>query len=268
MIDPAPLMSTPGSAPATSARRPASPPLRRLGQLDVAVLTGEEAIARIDAAIASRARLQVAFVNAHCVNVSMSDPSYTAVMAQMLCLPDGIGVDVGSRMLFGEPFPENLNGTDFLPRFLRETTHELRVGLVGGEPGIVERAAERFGERHPRHRFLAISNGFFSEGQETDQILDWIRLARLDVLLVGIGVPRQERFMAEHVSSREAPVAFGVGALLDFKAGKVARAPTWMRRARIEWVWRLFMEPRRLAKRYLAGNPAFLARIARQRLRK
>ena len=268
MIEPAPLH--PQIGPVASARLslPPSPDLRRLGRLDVAVLTGSQAIARIEAALAQRHALHVAFVNAHCVNVSMSDPDYAALMADMLCLPDGVGVDVGSRMLFGEPFPENLNGTDFLPRFLRETRNELRVGLVGGEPGIVERAAEGFGDRFPRHRFVAVSHGFFAEGMETEQVLDWIRLARLDVLLVGTGVPRQEQFMARHVGAREAPVAFGVGALLDFTAGKVQRAPEWARRWRVEWVWRLMMEPRRLASRYLAGNPAFLARIARQRLRK
>ncbi|RIY00045.1 WecB/TagA/CpsF family glycosyltransferase [Aureimonas flava] len=268
MTDPAPAL--PSTDTPAKARRRAGVALtvRRLGGLDVAVITGADAVARIDAALAERKPLHVAFVNAHCVNVSVSDPAYGAVMADMLCLPDGIGVDVGSRMLFGEPFPENLNGTDFLPRFFAETRFELRVGLVGGVPGVVDRAAARFGERFPRHRFLAISHGFFSEGQETEQLLHWIRLARLDVLLVGIGVPRQEQFLALHVGAREAPVAFGVGALLDFTAGKVARAPAWVRRLRIEWVWRLLMEPRRLAKRYLAGNPAFLARIARQRIRK
>jgi exopolysaccharide biosynthesis WecB/TagA/CpsF family protein len=268
MIDPAP--KRPAAGTPVKVRQTTETPAvtRRLGGLNVAAVTGAEAIARIEAALAARKRLQIAFVNAHCVNVSVTDADYSAVMAQMLCLPDGIGVDVGSRMLFGEPFPENLNGTDFLPRFFSETRFELRVGLVGGEPGVVDRAAERFGERFPRHRFLAVSHGFFSEGPETEQILDWIRLARLDVLLVGIGVPRQELFIARHVGAREAPVSFGVGALLDFTAGKVARAPAWVRRMRLEWVWRLLMEPRRLAKRYLAGNPVFLARIARQRIRK
>ncbi|MBB3936463.1 WecB/TagA/CpsF family glycosyltransferase [Aureimonas phyllosphaerae] len=268
MIDPAPIQPAAGKPVVIRKRADAQTPVRRLGGLDVAVVTGVDAIARIDAAIASRQRLQIAFVNAHCVNVSMTDADYAAVMSEMLCLPDGIGVDVGSRMLFGEPFPENLNGTDFLPRFFGETQGELRVGLVGGEPGIVDRAAERFGERFPQHRFIAVSHGFFAEGEETERLLDWIRLARLDVLLVGIGVPRQERFLARHVGVREAPVAFAVGALLDFTAGKVARAPAFVRRLRIEWIWRLLMEPRRLARRYLAGNPAFLARIARQRLRK
>lgn len=268
MIDPAPILPATNATAKLRERSVATPAVRRLGGLDVAVITGADAIARIDTALAGRQRLQIAFVNAHCVNVSVSDPDYSTVMAQMLCLADGIGVDVGSRMLFGEPFPENLNGTDFLPRFFAETQFELRIGLVGGEPGIVDRAAERFGERFPRHRFLAVAHGFFAEGEETEQILDWIRLARLDVLLVGIGVPRQEQFLARHVGAREAPVAFGVGALLDFTAGKVVRAPQWVRRLRIEWVWRLVMEPRRLAKRYLAGNPVFLARIARQRIHK
>ncbi|WP_279481956.1 WecB/TagA/CpsF family glycosyltransferase [Aureimonas sp. SK2] len=268
MIEPAPLPQVAEAVVPVPHVAPAPLPVRRLGALDVVVATGEEVISRIDAALAERTRLAVAFVNAHCVNVSLADAAYSAVMADMLCLADGVGVDVGSRMLYGEPFPENLNGTDFLPRFLKETRHTLRVGIVGGEPGIADRAAERFGETFPQHRFIAAAHGYFSEGTETDQVLDWIRLSRLDVLLVGIGVPRQELFIARHIGEREAPVSFAVGALLDFTAGKVARAPAFVRRIRVEWVWRLMIEPRRLAKRYLAGNPAFLARIARQRLRK
>ncbi|WP_244631222.1 WecB/TagA/CpsF family glycosyltransferase [Aureimonas sp. ME7] len=239
-----------------------------MGGLRIAAITGDETIRMIEAAIEGRTGLHVAFVNAHCVNVAAESDGYREAMADMLCLPDGIGVDIGSRMLFGEPFPENLNGTDFLPRFFGAAKGSLRVGLVGGEPGIVERAALGFGERFEQHRFIAISDGYFEPGKETANVLDWIRLARVDVLLVGTGVPRQELFMAAHIGAREAPVSFAVGALLDFTAGKVVRAPAWMRRWRMEWVWRLVLEPRRLAKRYIAGNPAFLARIARQRIEK
>lgn len=271
MITSLPLVDPAGAT--APALRPAAPEpqsavaasgLRRIGRLDVAAITGDEALAIIELSIEARSELHVAFVNAHCVNVAAGDERYAATMRNFLSLPDGIGVDLGSRMLFGEPFPENLNGTDFVPFVLERAARDLRVALIGGEPGIVETAAERLAERFPRHRFLPIQHGYFSAGEATEAVLALLRLVQADIVLVGLGVPRQENFIAETITAREVPVAIAVGAFLDFSAGKVPRAPPAVRRMRSEWLWRLALEPRRLAQRYVAGNPAFLLRMARQ----
>ncbi|WP_082666367.1 WecB/TagA/CpsF family glycosyltransferase [Aureimonas sp. AU4] len=240
--------------------------LRRIGGLSVAAVDGDTAVAAVLEAMRTRMGLRVTFANAHCVNVSLEDADYREAMEGTLCLPDGIGVDLGSRLLFGEPFPENLNGTDFVPRLLAAAAEPLRVALVGGEPGVAERAAQRFAERFPQHRFTAVSHGFFQEGDQAEGVAALLRALKPDLLLVGLGVPRQEMFLHRHVGAREAAVAMGVGALLDFTAGKVARAPALVRRLRAEWVWRLLLEPRRLARRYIRGNPAFLLRVARQKI--
>jgi exopolysaccharide biosynthesis WecB/TagA/CpsF family protein len=240
--------------------------LRRIGALSVAAVDGNTAVAAIQEAMRTRMGLCVTFANAHCVNVSLEDATYREAMEGTLCLPDGIGVDLGSRLLFGEPFPENLNGTDFVPRLLEATAEPLRVALVGGEPGVAEQAAIRFGERFAQHRFTAVSHGYFDGDDQAEGVAALLRALSPDLLLVGLGVPRQELFLRRHVGAREASVAMGVGALLDFTAGKVVRAPPLMRRLRVEWVWRLMQEPRRLARRYLRGNPAFLLRVARQKI--
>lgn len=240
--------------------------LRRIGALSVAAVDGGTAIAAIQEAIRTRMGLRVAFANAHCVNISLEDASYREAMEGTLCLPDGIGVDLGSRLLFGEPFPENLNGTDFVPRLLGATAEPLGVALVGGEPGIAEQAARRFAVRFPQHRFTAVSHGYFTGPDQGEGVAALLRALQPDLLLVGLGVPRQEMFLRQHIGAREAGVAMAVGALLDFTAGKVVRAPALVRRLRAEWVWRLLQEPGRLAGRYLRGNPVFLLRVARQRI--
>ena len=226
-----------------------------------------EAAERIARAVRERSPLHVAFANAHCVNVAAKEADYRAALGGFLVLSDGVGVDIASRWLHGAPFPENLNGTDFVPRLLAESGEGWRVGLLGGAPGVASEAAARFAERFGQHLFLPVRDGFFAAGPETEALRETLRGFELDILLVATGVPRQELFIARHVGVREAPVAIAVGALLDFAAGRVSRAPALVRRLRVEWVWRLVQEPRRLFARYLLGTPLFFARVLAERMR-
>lgn len=238
-------------------------PTRRIGTLDIAVLDEDAALLRCRDALTTPGLTRLAFANAHCVNLAARDASYRACLSRFLVLPDGIGVDLGSRLLHGIPFPANLNGTDFVPRLLQADGPALRLALIGGEPGIADTAGKRLAERFPRHRIVFSSDGFFKDAASVASAL---RAAEADLVLVALGVPRQERFIAEVLRDGDARLAIGVGALLDFIAGKVPRAPETVRRARLEWAYRLAVEPRRLARRYLLGNPAFLVRVVRQKL--
>jgi N-acetylglucosaminyldiphosphoundecaprenol N-acetyl-beta-D-mannosaminyltransferase len=96
---------------------------------------------------------------------------------------------------------------------------------------------------------------------EQEQLRDTVRLARPDVMWIGLSTPKQERFMAEYLEKLDVTLMFGVGAAFDFHAGKVRQAPRWMQRAGLEWFYRLCREPRRLWKRYFRNNPLFVARI-------
>ncbi len=180
-------------------------------------------------------------------------------------LPDGIGVDLGSRLLHGAPFPENLNGTDFTPALLQGLQGPCSVALVGARPGVANRAAAALARLAPRHAYHVVSDGFFAPDDEAG-ILDALASLRPDILLVAFGNPRQERWIAERLDARHCAAAMGVGALFDFLAGEVPRAPEAVRAARLEWAWRLAQEPGRLWRRYVLGNPAFLARMALQKL--
>ena len=252
----------PASASAAAPGRIAT---RDIGGIAVAVLSRENAFATLLGAIASSHHLKLAFCNAHLVNLASGDAVLRRELAGFLVLPDGVGVDLASRLLHGSVFPANLNGTDFNPALFDAAPAALRVGLIGGRPGVAERAAARLAQDHPRHRFEVISHGFFA-AEDAAGILARLEANPPDILLVAFGNPRQERWISERLTARHCTIAAGVGALFDFLAGEIVRAPLPIRRLRLEWLYRLWLEPGRLWRRYILGNPAFLLRILRLRL--
>jgi len=208
---------------------------------------------------------KVSFLNANNANIAFRDADFAAALDDFLVLPDGIGVDIAAKLLYGRAFPANLNGTDFVPALLCAETEPLTVALLGAKRGNAEAAAKRLASLAPQHSFVFIHDGFFSSGEEA-RILRQIEALRPDILLVAMGVPRQELWIAKNISRRHCTMPIAVGALLDFLSGSVPRAPLWMRTLRIEWVFRLMLEPRRLWRRYVVGNPLFLLRVVGQKL--
>ena len=207
---------------------------------------------------------KITFLNAHNANLAVSDPDFAAALNEFLILPDGIGVDIAAKLLYGTSFSSNLNGTDFIPGFLRETPRPLTVGLIGAKEDNVEGAVWNFSLLVPQHRFVLINDGYFTAEEEAG-ILDRIRDLRPDILLVAMGVPRQELWIERHITAEHCILPIAVGALFDFMSGAVPRAPKLMRQLRMEWVYRLSIEPTRLFRRYVLGNPLFLLRVLREK---
>lgn len=238
---------------------------RDIGGIGIAVVSRDAAIAELREAIVEGGHVKLAFCNANLVNVAGGDLALQRSLSTFLVLADGIGVDLGSWLLYGAPFPANLNGTDFFPAFFAAQERPLRIGLLGGRPGVADRAVEQLARRYPQHRFRVVSHGYYAPEEEA-RLLDGLKAERPDLLLVAMGNPLQERFIAQKLNAQHCAVAAGVGALFDFFAGEVPRAPEAIRKARLEWIYRLWLEPRRLWRRYVLGNPAFLTRMARQYL--
>ena len=205
-----------------------------------------------------------AFVNAHAANTAWENPRFHAALSTFHILPDGVGIDVGARVLHGRAFPENVNGTDFLPHLFATCRRPLSVGLLGARPEVVEAARANFQARYPAHDFRTVHHGYFDEA-ERDRILGGLARDPVDILLVAFGNPVQEIFIADHIDARHARVAFGIGALFDFTSGRMARAPLFMREHRLEWLFRLYLEPRRMWRRYVVGNPVFVTRLLCER---
>jgi exopolysaccharide biosynthesis WecB/TagA/CpsF family protein len=207
----------------------------------------------------------ISFVNAHNMLLTLRDEDYRDVLMQTLVLPDGIGLDIASRATHGTPFPANLNGTDFVPALLTFIGQPKRIGLVGGRREVVESAAAHFRRHAPWHEFIAVSDGYFDR-DDCGAVVDAIEQANLDILIVGMGTPIQEKWVAANIGPEHARLVLTVGALFDFMSGTVTRAPRLVRAFRLEWIYRLVQEPGRLWRRYVLGVPAFLFEIARHRL--
>ena len=201
----------------------------------------------------------VAFANVNLLETARTDPATRAALRKFIMLNDGIGTDIASRMLYGSKFPENLNGTDFVPYFLSRLQRGARLFLLGAKPGIAERAALALSARFPQHQIVGVEHGYCD--LHSPELVERIRSVRAEVLLVGLGNPTQELWLAEHFDATGCALGIAVGALIDFVAGEVSRAPAWMRAARLEWLYRLCLEPRRLSSRYLVRTPLFLANI-------
>ncbi|PTM97725.1 WecB/TagA/CpsF family glycosyltransferase [Mycoplana dimorpha] len=207
----------------------------------------------------------IAFLNANNANLMLSDAEYRNALERQLVLPDGHGVDIASKLLHGHPFPANLNGTDFVPALLTYMETPKRIALIGAERDVLLRAAEKFKAHTPWHEFQAVSDGFFDRSK-SDAVMAKVRELQPDILLVAMGSPVQEKWIDRHVTPGHARLVISVGALFDFVAGRVPRAPVRMRRFRLEWLYRLMQEPQRLWYRYIVGNPLFLYRVARYKL--
>ncbi|MFC5584533.1 WecB/TagA/CpsF family glycosyltransferase [Nitratireductor kimnyeongensis] len=251
---------------ATSKNEQATLPTRDILGTAVTVIGRERAMTLLSESIATRLFTPVTFLNAHNANVAIADTGFREFLERFVVLADGVGVDLASRILYGEPFPDNLNGTDFVPAFLRAQKHKLTVALLGARRDNALAAVGKLAEEAPQHDFIFLNDGYF-DAQQEEGILAELKEMRPDVLLVAMGVPRQEIWIADHLGPEHCTVPIAVGALFDFLSGAVPRAPLWMRKLRLEWLFRLGLEPRRLWRRYIVGNPAFLLRVFRQKFR-
>jgi len=233
--------------------------------ISVASVGWDEAISLLKRMLAERRFTKVSFLNAHNANVASIDAAFATALEDFFILPDGVGVDMAAKILYGSPFPANLNGTDFVPGFLKAASKPLTVGLLGATRRNADAAAGKLTAIAPQHNYIVIHDGYFSP-QEEPGVIEIIRGLRPDVLLVAMGVPRQELWITRNLTDKHCTIPIAVGALLDFLSGAVPRAPGWIRRMRLEWLFRLIIEPGRLWRRYIVGNPLFLARVLRQKL--
>lgn len=215
----------------------------------------------IQAAQAPRNPFRVGYLNAAQFNLAVSNPEFDrALRSQNLLYADGQSVLWAARR-FGIDIPERLTAADFMGDFLRRAaTARVSVALVGGQPGAAASFSSFWRGQIPGLEIPFERDGFFSPA-ETGAVLQAIRRSQADVVLVGMGAPRQENLTEQAVLDGETRVWWSVGALFEYGPWGRTRAPLWMRRAGLEWAFRLAQEPRRLATRYLIGNPLFVWRV-------
>ena len=230
-----------------------------------AQMTPEQAVDEAERLYEGPDSAWIAVENAHAVNLATSDPSHKEVLRRAdLVLNDGKGMLLAGRLL-GQPFPADLHGNYFTPMLLeRAAAKGWATFLLGAAPGVVDRAADLLSLKYPGLKVVGTRHGFI-KADENNEVTAQIRDVGTQLLLVGMGMPRQEQWLDRHLEATGARLASTVGAFYDFEVGELPRAPEWMNRLALEWLFRLGTEPRRLWRRYLIGNPLFVSRVLRQR---
>ncbi len=189
--------------------------------------------------------------------------------AARLVLADGVPLLWAARFL-GTPLKAKVSGSDLFPELCRLAAGKgWPVFFLGGRPGAAARAAEVLTARYPGLRVVGTecpAVGFDKKPEENRRLVEAIRSSGARIVFVGLGSPKQELWIHRHQDEYGAPVSIGVGVSFEFVAGMVKRAPAWMQRAGLEWSWRLFMEPKRLWKRYLLDDPVFFYLVLKQKL--
>jgi N-acetylglucosaminyldiphosphoundecaprenol N-acetyl-beta-D-mannosaminyltransferase len=239
-------------APATSSR------LRVLGA-PVDALRLVDLLDRVSSAIREATPITIAYANVHVLDVASRTPDLLEFLeAADIVYCDGRGVLLAARAL-GKDLPERMTAADFLDDVAARAAAEgWRVGWIGGEQGVAARAGAVLAGRHPGFKLVFTHHGFVTD---PDALHRRVAEARLDLLLVGMGTPVQERFVADHRHTWHVPVVWCIGGAADVVSGAVPRGPRFLHQ-RQEWIARLLAQPRRLWRRYLLGNPRFLARVA------
>jgi N-acetylglucosaminyldiphosphoundecaprenol N-acetyl-beta-D-mannosaminyltransferase len=225
--------------------------------------TMEEALQYVlEAAVGSTPR-QLCFVNTDCVNKSVSDQAYRALLdGSDLTLADGIGIRIAGKITRRE-IRQNVNGTDMLPLLCQRLQgSQLGLFFLGARAEVVDAFASWVRNTYPSVHVKGYHDGYFDASQE-GAVLTRIQDSGAEILLVAFGAPRQDIWIGKHLHELgKVRIAMGVGGLFDFYSGRIPRAPQWMRELSLEWAYRLYQEPGRMWRRYLLGNVIFLTRVA------
>jgi N-acetylglucosaminyldiphosphoundecaprenol N-acetyl-beta-D-mannosaminyltransferase len=254
-------------APAVEAAPPAMPAAPVLG-IPLALTDYERTLDWIDRAANTGHRGYICVAATHTVMACQEDPELrAAVLAADFTVPDGQPL-VWALNALGADLADRVYGPDLMAKACaRAARTGRRFYLLGGRnQGAMVELTRKLRLRHPGLKIVGGQAPPFRplSAEEDDAIIADINRAAADVVWVGTGVPRQEKWMARMRERLDTPVLIGVGAAFDFHAGLVPQAPPWMQRSGLEWLFRLLQEPRRLWRRYLRYNPRFVTGFARQ----
>jgi N-acetylglucosaminyldiphosphoundecaprenol N-acetyl-beta-D-mannosaminyltransferase len=245
--------------------------MREILGLPIAMTDYAEAMDVMDGMIARRERGYVCATAVHAVMVGQDDPEMrSALQGSTLTVPDGMPL-VWAANLLGEDLRDRVYGPELMLRHCERSAEKgHRVFLYGGrDQGSLAQLTLNLRLRFPGIRIVGGYSPPFRAltDDEDNAIAEQINAAQPDIVWVGIGVPKQEKWMARMRDRIDAPVLAAVGAAFDFHAGRVSMAPEWMQNRGLEWTYRIAQEPRRLLPRYLIHNPRFVAKIAAQLVR-
>ena len=248
--------------------RPVKSPMNRVNVLGVGVdpLTVEELHAEIGRLVRKRQRGLVLNANAHCLNLCYEDSKLRDFLnGAEVVFCDGAGVMLAARIL-GRRIPARITYADWAWRLADfAAARNFSLYFLGARPGVAQAAARKLKQRYPGLNVVGAHHGYFDRS-ENEAVVQEINAAAPDILLAGLGMPLQEYWLMENRHKLDAGVALTGGAVFDYVSGRLRRGPRLLVSSGFEWLARLLIDPRRLWRRYLVGNPLFLLRVVRQRL--
>jgi len=237
----------------------------------VSLVTVPELHTHIETFVRQSQKALVLHVNIHCLNLAYAQRwlfQYLNTANIIFC--DGAGILLGTRFL-GHRIPQRITYADWMWQLAEfAELHKLTLFLLGARPGVAEKAAQCLQERFTDLLIVGTHHGYFDKtlgSAENESIIHAINEVKPNILVVGFGMPAQERWLMENWDRVAANVALTGGAVFDYVSGELRRGPRWMTDNGLEWLARLAIEPRRLWQRYLIGIPLFFWRILKQRLR-
>ena len=222
----------------------------QLAKVRIDAASESEVLDAIRCAIRNRQKIQLATVNNEFIVEAQKNNGFREVLNKCnLAIPDTTGVVWAIKKLYGEKITR-LPGADLFEEICDVATREgWRIFLFGGSKGVAQQAARKLQTKRPRLQISGTLDGVTvtAEG-ESDEIVKQINATNADVLFVGLGAPKQDLWIAKNLPGLEVKVALGIGGTLDFAAGKIKRAPSWLRRLGLEWLYRFIQEPRRFKR--------------------
>lgn len=216
-------------------------------------------------------KTQILHANIHGLNLAYEEPWFSNQLKNAdIVFCDGAGVRLGARIL-GNYIPPRITYADWmwqLGQFVEQ--EKFTLFFLGAKPEIASKAAEKMKARFSKLQIIGVEHGYFDKmpnSVENQAVIEKINDVKPNILIVGFGMPLQEKWLMENIDYLDVNVALTGGAVFDYLSGELSRAPKWMTENGMEWLGRLFIEPRRLWKRYLIGNPLFFLRIFQQKLK-
>ncbi len=230
-----------------SARKEGKGIVNLLG-VPVAAVTMEEALDILERFVSERRTHLVVTSDASSIVRAQEDEEFRRIVQSAdLVTPDGIGVVWGARLL-GLPVYQRVPGVELMAKLCERAAQKgWKVFLLGAKPGVAELAAKNLQARYPGLQIVGTHHGYFTP-EEEPQVIAKIKAAQPDILFVAFGIPKQEKWIARHADELQVPICIGVGGSFDVYAGVVKRAPEWVQRLCLEWLYRTVKDPRRLPR--------------------
>lgn len=240
--------------------------------LRVDSVTMDEALAAVEQAIIGSTPCFVVTPNADVIVKFQDDRDFREIYSKAyLVLPDGMPL-LWAAAFLGTPLKEKVSGSDlFIQLCAVAAAKGYKVFFLGARPGVAQKAADELKRQMPLLEICGTHSPSFvfdKDNAESDKIVRMLQEAKPDILFVGVGSPRQEKWIYKYKDCYNIPVSISVGISFDYAAGTVKRAPQWMQRSGLEWAGRLLAEPRRLWKRYLIDDMKFFGLVLQQKLRR